>query len=155
MPTIEFNFEENITLIQWIPDEKITNIIQRLVTKLGKKKDDLYFIYNGGMVKENLTFQEQAKKSDKEYNKMSILVYAKDELTEEEDESLKKSEYIICPKCKECASISVDNYKLGLYACKNGHKVNDISFKDFEQTQNLNEAKIVCQNCTNTQKHFL
>ena len=144
MSTIEFNFEGNSTIIQCTPDEKITNIIERLANKLDKKNENLYFVYNGGMVKEELTFQELANKSDKESNKMSMLVYARDEQTEEEDESLKKSEYIICPKCKECARISVDNYKLGLYACKNGHKVNDISIKDFEQTQNINEAKIVC-----------
>ena len=152
MSTIEFNFEGNSTLIQCTPEEKITNIIERLVTKLDKKKEDLYFIYNGGMVKEDLTFQEQANKSDKESNKMSILVYAKDDPTEEEDESLKKSEYVICPKCKECARISVENYKFGLYDCKNGHKVNDISINDFEQTQNINEAKIVCQNCNQINK---
>ena len=144
MSTIEFNVEVNSTIIQCTPDEKITNLIERLANKLDKKNENLYFVYNGGMVKEELTFQELANKSDKESNKMSMLVYARDEQTEEEDESLKKSEYIICPKCKECARISVDNYKLGLYACKNGHKVNDISIKDFEQTQNINEAKIVC-----------
>ena len=94
MSTIEFNFEGNSTIIQCTPDEKITNIIERLANKLDKKKENLYFIYNGGMVKEELTFQELANKSDKESNKMSMLVYARDEQTEEEDESLKKSEYI-------------------------------------------------------------
>ena len=80
---------------------KVTYIIERLVTKLEKKKDDLYFIYNGGMVKEDLTFQEQANNTDKEKNKMSILVYSRNDLNkEEEDEFLKKSKYIICPKCK-------------------------------------------------------
>ena len=73
------------------------------------------------MVKEDLTFQEQANNTDKEKNKMSILVYSRNDLNkEEEDEFLKKSKYIICPKCKESARISVDNYKLGLYDCKNG-----------------------------------
>ena len=35
---------------------------------------------------------------------------------------------------------------------KMAHKVNDILINDFEQTQNINEAKIICQNCNKINK---
>ena len=56
-------------------------ILQRFAAKVGKNKEELYFIYGGGIVKEELTFSNQVNKSDKERNKMSILVNIK---TEEE-----------------------------------------------------------------------
>ena len=152
MTTIEFNFEGNPLIIQCTPEEKISNIIERLATKLDKKKEDLFFIYNGKMIEDNLTFIEQANENDKKRNKMSILVNKKNESIEEDDESLKKSEYIICPLCRERARINIDNYKLEFYDCKNGHKVNNILINDFEQSQNINEAKIICQNCNKINK---
>ena len=48
-----------------------------------------------------------------------------------------KSREIICPKCLEIINIKIDNYKLSLYDCKNGHKINDINFKDFPITQKI------------------
>ena len=94
MASIEFNFEGNIIIIQCSPEEKIKDIINKLIAKLeNKKKEELYFLYGGGMLDENLTFNEQANENDKKRNKMSIIVNKKID----EEESLKKSEYIICP----------------------------------------------------------
>ena len=150
MSTIEFNFEGNLITIQCTPEEKMGEIIKRLITKLGnKKKEELYFLYGGGMLDENLTFNEQANENDKKRNIMSIIVNKK---IDDEDESLKKSEYIICPECKECSRIKVDNYKFGFYDCKNNHKINNISINDFENTQNINESKIKCENCNKINK---
>jgi len=54
---------------------------------------------------------------------MSVLVNEKaDDEGENEEESFKKSKYIICPECKENARILIDNYKINIYDCKNGHK---------------------------------
>ena len=83
---------------------------------------------------------------------MSIIVNKK---LDEEEESLKKSEYIICPECKESSRIIVDNYKFGFYDCKNNHKIDNILINDFENTQNINEAKIKCENCNKINKSTL
>ena len=151
MAEIEFTLEGSPILMQCSLDEKIEEIIKRLISKLAQEKEDFYSLYNGGIANENLTFTEQANENDKKRNKMSILVNRKSE--EEEDEALKKSEYIICPTCKENARINIDNYKIGLYDCKNGHKVNDILINNFEPTQYINEAKIKCQNCNKVNKN--
>ena len=66
---------------------------------------------------------------------------------DENEESLKKSKYIIYPKCKESERIFMNKYKIEIYECKNGHKENYISINDCEQTQNIDESKIKCQKC--------
>ena len=152
MSSTEFNYEGSIINIQCNPEEKMEEILQRFAAKVGKNKEELYFIYGGGIVKEELTFSNQVNKSDKERNKMSILVNIKTEEERKEEESLKKSQYIICPVCKESARILIDKYKIGIYSCINGHKTDNILFSDFEQTQNYDEAKILCQDCKKVNK---
>ena len=66
---------------------------------------------------------------------------------------MKKSKYIICPKWTESARILIDKYKIGIYDCKNGHKVPYISINDFEQTQIIDESKIKCQRCKEGNKN--
>ena len=152
MSSTEFNYEGTTINIQCNPEEKMEEILQRFSTKIGKSKDNLLFIYNGGIVNADLTYSSQINKSDKERNKMSILVNLKPDEEKNEEESLKKSQYIICPQCKESARILIDNYKIGIYSCINGHKIDNILISDFEQTQNYDEAKIKCQSCQKVNK---
>jgi len=121
--------------------------------KQGKNKSELYFLYGGGILNENLTFNTQIREEDKNRNKMSIIVNNKID-DDENEESLKKSKYIICPKCKESARILIDKYKIEIYECKNGHKENYKSINDFEQTQNIDESKIKCQKCQEANKRI-
>ena len=152
MSSTEFNYEGTTINIQCNPEEKMEEILQRFSTKVGKSIDNLLFIYNGGIVNADLTYSSQINKSDKERNKMSILVNLKPDEEKNEEESLKKSQYIICPQCKESARILIDNYKIGIYSCINGHKIDNILISDFEQTQNYDEAKIKCQSCQKVNK---
>ena len=146
MAEIEFNYEGSKINIQCNPEEKIEEIINKFIVKTGKKKSELYFLYGGGLLNENLTFNTVISEEDKNRNKMSIIVNNKID-NDENEESLKKSKYIICPKCKESARILIDKYKIEIYECKNGHRENYISINDFEQTQNIDESKIKCQKC--------
>ena len=150
MSEVEFIFDGSPVNVQCNPDEKMNEILSRFSSKVGKKIEELYFIYGGGIVDEDLTFSNQINKSDKERNKMSILVNTKSD--GDKEESLKKSEYIICPICNESARILIDNYKIGIYGCMNGHKTDNILINKFEQTQNVDEAKIKCQNCKKVDK---
>ena len=58
-----------------------------------------------------------------------------------------KSKDIICPRCKEPCRITIENYKIKLYECINDHKKENIKFLDFDNTQNINESQIKCDNC--------
>ena len=154
MSEIQFNYAGNSINIQCNSDEKIEEIINKFIIKVGKKKENLYFIYSGGILNEELTFDTQANENDKKRNTMSVLVNEKvDDEGENEEESFKKSKYIICPECKENARILIDNYKINIYDCKNGHKKNNIFINDFEETQNYDESKIKCQICQDANKN--
>ena len=147
---VEFIYEGPIINIQSKTDEKMEDIIKRFSSKIGKKKEELYFLYNGDKLNENLSLNSQAKDNDIKRNKMSIIAKL-DEISEEE-ESLIKSKYIICPVCKENARIFINDYKIEIYECKNGHKINNISIKDFEKIQSIDESKIICNDCNKTNK---
>ena len=54
---------------------------------------------------------------------------------------------ILCPKCQENCYIKINNYKITLYGCKNGHFMDDILFEEFEKTQIFDKSKIICEKC--------
>jgi len=70
----EFVYEGKKIIIQCNPDNKMIDIIKSFELKEGFKKEELYYMYGGGMVNENLTFNTQANKIDAERKKISILV---------------------------------------------------------------------------------
>ena len=45
------------------------------------------------------------------------------------------------------------DYKILLYECKNRHKSDKIILENFEETQKIDQSKIVCDNCKNTNKN--
>ena len=78
---------------------------------------------------------------DKNQKKMTILV--NDSISKgKEVTSLKKSKYIICPKCEENAKIKINNFKISLHAFKNGHKIDDLSLDVFNEKQYIDLSKI-------------
>ena len=54
---------------------------------------------------------------------------------------------IICPECKEKILINIKDYKINLYGCKNGHKIENILLKEYENIQKKDISKIVCNKC--------
>jgi hypothetical protein len=144
MSEVEFFYQGATINIQCKPEEKMGEIIKRFNVKTGTKIEDLYFIYNGGILNQALTFKEQINENEKQKNKISILVDKKLDSTSYDDESYKRSKYIICPKCKESAFILIDNFKIKFFDCKNGHKIDNINYDTFEQSQNYDESKIKC-----------
>ena len=54
------------------------------------------------------------------------------------------SKFVFCSECFENARFSIKNYKISLH-CPNGHKINNLSFEEFEKNQNID--KIICNQC--------
>ena len=145
MAQVEFSCNGTKIIIQSNLDEKMKDIIQRYITKTEFKYENVFFLYNGESLNEDLSFNEIANELDKNRKQMNILVNTKEE--EPLDKSfLKKSKYIICPQCKELINIYIKDYKIYLYECKNGHRFDEISFIDFEKTQYIDESQIKCEN---------
>ena len=61
-----------------------------------------------------------------------------------------KSKEIICPICKENIRININNYKIRLFECKNGHIIKNILLNEFENSQYINELLIKCDKCNET-----
>ena len=147
MAQVVFNFNGNDTIIQCDKNDSMKEIFIKYSNKIENEINNLYFIYSGNKINDELTFEEIANEEDKKRYKMNIIV------TESNIESTNStnvlSENIICPDCKESAKIKFNDYKFCIYGCKNGHETNDISIKNFLKTQYLDLSKIICGKCGN------
>ena len=75
---VVFNFNGQNIKIQCKKEEKMKDICERYVFKIQKNLNTLLFIYDGSILKFELSFEEQANSMDKNNRKMNILVYNKD-----------------------------------------------------------------------------
>ena len=145
MSSIEFSYHGVNTLIQCNPNDKFSSILNKLATKTDIDFNSVYILYSGNMIKDKeLSFNQIANASDKARNKMAIAIVDSED---KDNDSYIKSEQIICPECKESIRISIDNYKIKLYDCVNNHKMNNISLEEFDDTQKINQTKIICDDC--------
>ena len=66
------------------------------------------------------------------------------------ESTFKKLPNFICPECGEITLININDYKIKISGCKNGHVNNDILFSEFGKNQNIDVSKILCDNCKNS-----
>lgn len=117
-------------------------ICKRFITKAQIDINTIYFLFEGNVVNEEITFEKYL--SGKETNKMNILVFSKEPIPE----PIKiESKYIICPKGLENTRIKIDDYKISFYKCKNDHQLKNILINEFKETQSIDESKIICDIC--------
>ena len=107
-------------------------------------------MYNADIVDEESTFEKLANNEDKLRNKMNIIIDKKKDSTI--GEKIKKSNEIICPKCKENVLIKIKDYKISMYNCKNNDRIEDIKINEFKITQKIDISKIICNECKNINK---
>ena len=141
-------FSQKFT-IQCKGNEKMKDITNRFKSKIGLKSNNLIFLYNGTYLNLESTFNEESKDDDR----MTVVV--EEEINPMNNNSnvvTTKSKDIICPICKETCRMRIINYKIILYKCKNGHKINNIFLEDFNKTQLINESSITCDDCNNENK---
>ena len=144
---VEFIYEETPKIIQCNTQEKMENIIERFTSKIDiKDKKSLFYLYSGNTINEELTLKEIIGKNSSDLKKIEILVYSNYQTPSGTDVFI-KSKNIICPECKDDIRLKINDYKIYLYDCKNGHKFNDILLNEFEETQKINLSKIKCNIC--------
>ena len=139
------------TNIQATKEEKMKIICQKFASKLEIDINDINFIYGGEQINLELSFNEQANQIDKNKNEMNILVYERTQTIINEGKVYSKE--IICPKCFENCKINIEDYKIKLFDCKNGHENNNILLSEFKNTQIIDESNINCDNCKNINKN--
>ena len=136
MAQVEFQYNGNMTIIQCQEDQRMEDICNAFINKVNIKENKIYYFYDGkggSQFNKNLTFNEMANSFDKTRKIMSVLVIDNENINENKIKI--KSKNIICPKCNENIKISIKNYKINLFECKNNHKINNILFNEFQKTQ--------------------
>jgi len=146
MSTITFLFKGGEVPIKCTQREILVTIIQRFCENVQVSRNQVNFLFNGSILDEQIT-EDRIPMNDQ--NKKLIMVdYNDDE--EDQADVIVKSKEVICPKCKEYASISMnDDYKISISNCKKGHKTENLLISEFEKTQDINLSKIICDKCKN------
>ena len=129
MTSVEFVGNGNKVLIQCNENDKLGDIIQKFNLKAKKNLKEMIFLYSGNIIDENKTFKELANLDDQKRKKMTIII---DNISSN-DNVLKKSKYIICPKCNDLTKINIKDFKISLSGCLKDHIINNLSFSDFNK----------------------
>ena len=148
-----FNYNGNETFLQCNINDKLLDVCKKFSNKISVEINQLYFLYGGLDIDKNLYCYELMNNIDKKRGKMNILVYDKKRSTIINTDSKIKSKEIICPKCYDNCKIKMNNYKITLYGCKNEHVINNILLEEFNETQMIDESKIICSNCNNNKSN--
>ena len=148
MAEIELLYNGVKTIIECDINDKMKDNLNKFEIKNGKEIKYLYIFYDSDLINEESmekTFSEITNGLDKYRKKLKLLVYEMN--TNEENDNKIKSKEIICPICKENIRIKINNYKINLYECKNGHYINNILLNEFENSQYIDESEIKCDKC--------
>ena len=152
MAAVELIYNGVITTLQCNESDKIKNILNKFLMNLGKNMYDLFFLYGGQVIQENKTFNEIANSEDKKRKKISILVFDNKTSSIYQNTNLKKSKFIICPKCHDNIRINIKNFKIKLFNCHNKHIIDNLSITEFNNSQLIDESKIICDICKKVNK---
>ena len=147
MTEIIFIYNGYEVSIQCSPGEKMRNIMERLCIKLNVAKNEIYALYDGKVLDEELN-ADQLKKN--ENNKTIIIVYKYSD-TVINDKILKSTNEIICPICKTSCLMEIKDYQISLYNCQNEHRTN-LPFNAYNETQKINLTDIICNICKERNK---
>ena len=143
MSSFIFIYQGNEVTIQCQPKENLSIIVKRFCEKINVNRENLNFLCSGKILDEQITEDKIPMNSKK-----IRYVYVDDNsFKKESKDKIIKSNIIICPQCKESASISIDDYHLSISGCKNGHITDNININDFYNTQKINLSKIICEQC--------
>ena len=131
--------------IQCNIEDKMKDIINKFKNKIQNENKNLFFIYNGDKINEELKFKQII--NNKDMKKISILVFNNKDNENDNNKKEIISNKIICPECKENILINIKDYKINLYECKNGHKIENISLNEYKNLQKIDLSKIICNEC--------
>ena len=146
MYKVDFNYNDDSYIIQCNKFDKMKDAINKFLTKSNKNKNNLYFLYNGQIINEELNINKCANSLDRSKQYLNVLVL-EGQSSENDINNFIKSDYIICPICNENALISIKDFKITIYGCKNEHKTENIQINEFGKTQFIDISKIKCSKC--------
>ena len=144
MIEIEFDYRQQIIVIQAKLDELFKDVINKYLQKTLMDSAKVFFIANGKPINPEEKVENQISSMNKQNKKLKVLV----QLIEKETtvQEFIKSKDIICPECHESCQIKIEESHISLFGCINNHlKILDI--KDFFNSQKINISDIICEKC--------
>ena len=142
---VEFNYNQNIIIVWANFEDLFKKIIDKYLIKSNLDINEIYFLANGIKIDKNEKIINIMNEYEKENKKIKILIYSN--RNDNENKNIKKSNDILCPECKEICKYDIKDYKITLYDCKNRHKIKNIKINEYENTQNIDLSKIICDIC--------
>ena len=143
MIKIVFEFESQIISIQGNVSESFKIIINKFSQKTFLDTNEMEFYVNGQVIDPEKTVGNYLLKVNEETMKVIVIKKQK----KENKDVIEQSKDIICPDCKEPCRINMNDYKIKLYECPNGHINEGIKIDDFPKTQDINISLIICDQC--------
>ena len=147
---VEFFYDGQTIDILCSEKELMKNIVEKFCIKMSVDKNSINCLYGGKILEENTTLENLIKSKSKD-EKITILVYSINNQNEEPTEQVVKSSNIICPDCEFNALVKINKYKISIN-CKNNHKFDNIFLNNFENSQKIDESKILCNICKKNNK---
>ena len=154
MVEIEFLFDGRNIIIQGKLEDDMESIIDKFINKAQIEKNSAYYLYQGKILKDlnkETKLFDIITNDDKISNKMKIIANNIND-SENKINSIVPSKSIICPECKKLSKIKINEYKINLFDCKNGHNINDVLLGEFQNTQKIDISQIKCDQCKERNK---
>ena len=170
MASIIFILNKEKTIINCSGEEYIEDLCKEFSRKINSKNDEIIYLYKGRKINPKITFNDYIKKEDIKKKQMNVLCFkvikmknnlnpknivleGKNIYEEGLNQNFKlKTKEILCPKCGEICKIKIEDFKITLYECKNGHKIENIDFEQFIESKKNAKCKIICDICKDSQK---
>ena len=108
MSTLIFSFRDEEISIHCKQNEKLSIVFQKFSLKVEIKREYLCFLNNGKILTDVMTEADVALNQ----NMKKIITVIDNSPKDEPKEVIIKSKEIICPQCKESASISMQDFHI-------------------------------------------
>ena len=155
--------KKSIDLIIYLENKEIKieeDILNKSLSKIIKNScinekidfnDYLFFNINDvlNINNDSLSLKDIIKEKD-EFNTFKIISFPKNKKLIDNENIFHSTEKpddirsIICPKCQQYIIMEINDYKIFLSKCKNGHEFNNIYLKNFYSTQKYEKVKSMC-----------
>ena len=142
MTLIEFDFESQIVSIQANSSDFFKDVIKRFEEKLSIEPNSLDYLANGNIIDPEKKVENYIL--NKVNGKMRVITSKR--YKENKNDVIVQSKDIICPSCKNPASIKIDDH-IKIYDCCDRHITEGIKIDDFPKTQDINISLIICEQC--------
>ena len=138
----ELNYNGDMNNIKSNENEKLGDVYEKISSDYQPNINTLSKLYNKDKINDKLSINQYINAKEKKKKKIKNDV----NLGNKQNENIKRKE-ISCPQCGKSIKLKIKDYKIMLYDCKNGHKINKILLDEFAKTQQFKEPDIQCKNC--------